>query len=55
MMIIQYLKDKFKPKFYNKTGELVEYLEYHKKEQMITIKTINGIEKIPVLGLDKQK
>jgi hypothetical protein len=49
-LIKKYLE---KPKFIDKLGNQIEYLFYHKKENMITIKTETGYEKIPVSGLDK--
>lgn len=50
-MIIKYIKSLFTPKFLKD----IEYIKYFKKEQMVAIKTENGIEKIPVSSLDKSK
>lgn len=54
-MIIKYIKSLYKPvppKFYDKEGNEVKYLQYYPKTGMILIER-NGKELIPVNGLDK--
>lgn len=56
-MIKKFIQNIFKKiplRFYDQNGIEVNYLQFFEKEQMITIQTENGIEKIPVLGLDKR-